>query len=319
MELRHLRYFAALAEELNFTRAAEQVHITQSTLSHQIKQLETEIGHRLFDRIGKRVVITEAGEEFLAKVKRALSELDDGLRALRGSGRQLSGDLRVGVTHTFNVSLIPSCIEAFARRHPSVRIAVHELSADAVVRGVEMQDFDIGIAYRPRNASAIAFEPLCNDEMALVVSPGHPLAARKRIRMVELHRLSLVLSTADTTTRQMLEEWFRSVGAEPVVVVEMNPIAPVLALVRRLEVAAVISRQAMAGIDDLRVIPIENPTPTRTPGLLWNRSQQPTAAAKSFAAIARHAVVGTRMVPLKLGSAGALSGSRVKLPQLAAK
>ena len=69
MELRHLRYFAALAEQLNFTRAAETVHVTQSTLSHQIKQLEIEIGHRLFDRIGKRIVITEAGEQFLGKVK----------------------------------------------------------------------------------------------------------------------------------------------------------------------------------------------------------------------------------------------------------
>ena len=80
MELRHLRYFAALAEQLNFTRAAETVHVTQSTLSHQIKQLETEIGHRLFDRIGKRIVITEAGEQLLGKVKLALSEIDDGLR-----------------------------------------------------------------------------------------------------------------------------------------------------------------------------------------------------------------------------------------------
>ena len=86
MELRHLRYFAALAEQLNFTRAAETVHVTQSTLSHQIKQLETEIGHRLFDRIGKRIVITEAGEQLLGKVKHALSEIDDGLRGVARLG-----------------------------------------------------------------------------------------------------------------------------------------------------------------------------------------------------------------------------------------
>src|SRR3977135_2092176 len=90
MELRHLRYFAAVAEHLNFTRAAETVHVTQSTLSHQIKQLETEIGPRLFDRIGKRIVITEAGEQLLGKVKHALSEIDDGLRAVRGAAPQLS-------------------------------------------------------------------------------------------------------------------------------------------------------------------------------------------------------------------------------------
>jgi LysR family cyn operon transcriptional activator len=295
MELRQLRYFAALAEQLNFTRAAETVHVTQSTLSHQIKQLETEIGHRLFDRIGKRTVITEAGEQLLGKVKLALSEIDDGLRGLRGSARQLSGSLRIGVTHTFNVSLLPTCIEIFFSKHPSVRVTVQEQNAASVGRGVEIGEFDIGIAYRPDNAAAISFEPLCNDEMALVVSPSHLLAGRKRIRMVELHRQNLVLSTTDTTTRELLEGWFRSVGAEPVIVVEMNPIASALALVRRMSIGAIISRQALIEVNDLRIIPIENPTPMRTPGILWNRDRQPTAAAKSFAVILRNVVMGTPM------------------------
>jgi LysR family cyn operon transcriptional activator len=292
MELRHLRYFAALAEQLNFTRAAETVHVTQSTLSHQIKQLETEIGHRLFDRIGKRIVITEAGEQLLGRVKHALSEIDDGLREVRGSAQQLSGNLRIGVTHTFNVSLLPTCIDLFFRKHPSVRVTVQEQNAESVGRGVEAQDFDIGIAYRPDGAAAISFEPLCNDEMALVVSPNHHLAGRKRIRMVELHRQNLVLSTRDTTTRELLDGWFRSVGAEPIVVVEMNPIAPALALVRRIDIGAIISRQALIDVRDLHIIPIENPTPMRTPGILWNRNHQPTAAAKSFAVILRNSVVG---------------------------
>ena len=295
MELRHLRYFGALAEQLNFTRAAETVHVTQSTLSHQIKQLETEIGHRLFDRIGKRIVITEAGEQLLGRVKHALSEIDGGLRAVRGSAQQLSGNLRIGVTHTFNVSLLPACIDIFFGKHPSVRVTVQELNAESVARGVEAGDFDIGIAYRPNSPAAISFEPLCNDEMALVVSPRHPLAGRRRIRMVELHRQKLVLSTRDTTTRELLEGWFRSVGAEPVVVVEMNPIASALALVRRIEAGAIISRQALTETADLHVIPIENPTPMRTPGILWHRDHQPTAAAKSFAVVLRNTVIGTRM------------------------
>jgi LysR family cyn operon transcriptional activator len=113
--------------------------------------------------------------------------------------------------------------------------------------------------------------------------------------MVELHRQNLVLSTRDTTTRELLDGWFRSVGAEPVVVVEMNPIAPALALVRRIDIGAIISRQALHDVTDLRVIPIENPTPMRMPGILWNRNCQPTVAAKSFAVILRNAVLGTEM------------------------
>jgi LysR family cyn operon transcriptional activator len=224
----------------------------------------------------------------------ALSEIDDGLRDLRGTGQQLSGSLRIGVTHTFNVSLLPTCIDIFFSKHPSVRVTVQELNAESVARGVAAGDFDIGIAYRS-SATAISFEPLCNDEMALVVCSTHPLASRKRIRMVELHRQNLVLSTTDTTTRELLEGWFRSVGAEPVIVVEMNPIASALALVRRMKIGAIISRQALIEVKDLCIIPIENPTPIRTPGILWNRNQQPTAAAKSFAVILRSAVMGTPM------------------------
>ena len=85
MELRHLHYFLALAERLSFTQAAEQVHVTQSTLSHQIRQLEDELGQRLFDRVGKKVVITEAGELFLPSMTKVLREIEAGLRILRGS------------------------------------------------------------------------------------------------------------------------------------------------------------------------------------------------------------------------------------------
>src|SRR5213592_727938 len=100
MELRHLRYFDALAETLNFTRAAERLHVTQSTLSHQIKQLEEELGTLLFDRIGKRVALTEAGDEFLHHATRALREIDLGLGALRQNASDVSGELRIGSINT---------------------------------------------------------------------------------------------------------------------------------------------------------------------------------------------------------------------------
>ena len=107
MELRHLRYFVALAECLNFTRAAERVHVTQSTLSHQIKQLEDEVGRALFERIGKRVVMTEPGEVFLEYASKALREVDQGLGALKQDAAALAGEVRIGATHTFNLELIP--------------------------------------------------------------------------------------------------------------------------------------------------------------------------------------------------------------------
>ncbi|CAP43222.1 LysR substrate-binding domain-containing protein [Bordetella petrii] len=287
MELRHLRYFIALAGSLNFTRAAERVHVTQSTLSHQIRQLEEEIGQRLFDRVGKRVVITAAGETFLAYAARALREIDQGLSELKQSAASLTGELRVGTTHTFNQSFIPDCMARFLQHHPTVRVIIEELAADAIAARLEAGQLDLGVAYRPESTSGLQFEPLFNEELVLVVSAAHPLAARKRIRMIELHREPLVLLTPGFSTRRLLDECFAAAGAEPSVVAETNTIAAMLGMVTRLPVGAIAAPSAVAPSPALRMIPMENPTPMRTPGLLLNREVPQSRPGRAFAALLR--------------------------------
>jgi LysR family cyn operon transcriptional activator len=291
MELRHLRYFIALAEHLNFTRASEQVHVTQSTLSHQIKQFEIELGCRLFDRIGKRVVMTEAGEQILPKFKRALQDIDDSVRGIHGGSQQLSGILRVGVTHTFNISVIPGCVATFHQQHKSVRVSIKERSADMIAKGIEDGEFDLGFTYRPRSDNGLVFEPLCHDEMALVVPPQHRFATRKRIRMSELHQQELILYTKSANTQDFLDEWFKSVGTEPIVVLEVNACAPMPGFIRSLGIPGIMSRLGTVALEDLKVVPIESPTPLRTTGILWSKAEDPIAAAKSFAAVVRHAII----------------------------
>ncbi len=150
----------------------------------------------------------------------------------------------------------------------------------------------MGIAYQPSDPTRLWFEPLYTEEMVLVVSPRHPFAQRKRIRMVELHRQSLVLLPRDFTTRTMLDECFRSCGAEPVVAAEMNTIAPMVGLVARTQLAAIVSSHAVQPRDDVRVIPIESPTPVRTPGLLWKRDSKQSPAVRSFASCIRKLALG---------------------------
>lgn len=292
MELRHLRYFVALAECLSFTRAAERVHVTQSTLSHQIRQLEEELGHALFDRIGKRVRLTEAGETFLGYASKALREVDQGLSDLKRAGDELSGEVRIGATGTFNIAFVPECLALFLQRNPTVKVIVEEHAAAAIAQRLIDGSLDVGIAYQPSDPTQLWFEPLYTEEMVLVVSPRHPLAQRKRVRMVELHRQGLVLLPGDFATRTMLDECFRSCGAEPVVAAEMNAIAPMVGLVARTQLAAIVSSHAVQPRDDLRVIPIESPSPVRTPGLLWKRDTRQSPAVRSFASIIRKLALG---------------------------
>lgn len=295
MELRHLRYFVALAECLNFTRAAERVHVTQSTLSHQIHQLEEEIGELLFERVGKRVLITEQGELFLSYAAKALKEVDQGLGALKESSRGLSGNLRVGSTHTFNQGFLPECIAASLERHPTVKVVASEFTADDIGSSLSFGALDLGISYRPRTMGDLWFEPLYNEQMVLAVSPRHPLAARKRIRLVELHRRPLVLLTEAFATRVMLDECFRACEAEPLVVVEMNTLAPMLALVERTQVGAIVSENALRDRPGLRAVRLESPTPMRTPGILWKRDAEKTAPMRAFSSIVRAIALSRRL------------------------
>lgn len=296
MELRHLRYFTALAETLSFTRAAERMHVTQSTLSHQIRQLEDEVGQALFDRIGKKVVTTEAGELFLGFASRALKEVDLGLAMLKPGAGGLTGLVRIGATHTFNIGLIPECVAQFLARHPTVQVRVEELPAEQIGAKLHAGELDIGIAYRPNGPTDLWFEPLYNEEMVLVVSDSHPLAGRKRIRMVELHRQRLVLMPAYYATRTLLDECFRASGAEPLVVAEMSSIAPMLGLVLRTQIGAIAAINAVpAAMAGLQLIPLESPTPIRTPGILWRLEVEKAAPVQSFAVIVRKTALGNSL------------------------
>lgn len=300
MELRHLRYFAALAEELSFTRAADKVHVTQSTLSHQIKQLEAELGQQLFTRIGKRVVISEAGEMLLSGVTRALREIDDGVRAIRGGVGPPQGSLRIGSTYTFNIRFVPTCVATFLNRHPGVSVTVLELSANEVEEQLDKEQIDLGIAYRPALRPGLVFEPLYIDEMVLAVGLHHPFAGRRRIRLAELHRHALVLQTRESDTRQILDDCFRSAGAEPVVAAEMNAAAPMISLVQEANLGAIVSKHVAAKYDTVRFIPLEGPTPLRTAGLLLKSRRARSLACQSFISVIRKAVVDANMdVPRK--------------------
>jgi len=289
MELRHLRYFAALAETLNFTRAADRTHVTQSTLSHQIKQLEGELGVQLFDRVGKRVVITEAGDSLLVQLLPALRQIDVAINSLNTSPDSMTGSIRIGATHSFNTQLVPQCIANFHSRHPAIQVTAEELPQDKIVERLELGNLDLGIAYRPEESHELWFEPLYNEEMVLVVNSNHPYAARRKVRMVELHKLKMVLLPQIFSTRRQIDECFRSAGAEPQIVVEMNTVMPMIELVKHTDLACIVGETAVKASDGLIIISLENPTPIRTPGLLWKKGEPEDSAIKRFAAIVRRA------------------------------
>lgn len=290
MELRHVRYFDAVAETLNFTRAAQRLHVTQSTLSHQIRQMEEELGVALFDRIGKRVRMTEAGEILRSYMAPALAQIDRGVQALRNPASDITSHIRLGTTPSFNTRMIPRCVSSFLAQHPDHEVTVEELPAAAIAEGVAADRLDLAVSYQPADDAQLWFEPLYNEELRLVVGATHPLARRRRVRMAELHRVRMVMLPTGFATRQLIENCLQAAGAVPVVVAQLNSIAPMLELIRQTQLAGIVTETAVEPSADLRVIPLEDPTPIRTPGLLWKRGATGSPMVRQFADIIRAAV-----------------------------
>ena len=288
MELRHLRYFVALADRLNFTRAAALVHVSQSTLSHQIKQLEDELGTILFDRNAKRVALTPEGELFLARSLDALNSLDEGVRLLSApSAAPVEGKVRVGVTPTFSATLIPKCVAALLTRHPSVRAVVKELTPEAIREDLIRGELDIGIAYPPLEKAGLSSEPLFDEEMVVVVRAGHPLARKRRIRLVDLHRQGVVLPTGYFSIREVIDGYFLAGGAEPRIAAEIDSFAATFALLGRLDLAAIVPESAVPATGDFHSIPIERPFARRTATLYLKRGARQSLPVRELSDLIR--------------------------------
>lgn len=285
MELRHLRYFVALAERLSFTAAAEQVHVTQPTLSHQIKQLENELDLTLFERTERRVSLTAAGMLFLPKVIEALKVLDSGTALLKASGATLSGHLRIATSQTFNIAIVPRTVMLFRQQHENVRITIEELTLAEMTRALRADEIDLAIAYQPRDADDMVFEPLCDEELVLITTPDHALARRKRVRMIELHGRDMILLPQRFQTRQLLDEAFLSAGTVPNVIIESGTILSLLHLVRETDAPTILSRNSLPSDSTLKYVPLESPRPTRTTGLFYSNRQARTPLQIAFGAL----------------------------------
>lgn len=276
-----------MADALHFTRAAEGLHVSQPTLSTQIKELEVELGIPLFDRVGRSVRLTEAGELFRQHAARALREVEAGRGAVADLLGVRRGTLRVGVTHSFSTALIPRVVARFRLLHPGVGVAIDKTSGRAIEQALVAGTLDLGIAYAPVEAAGVVAETLFDEEVVLVVAEGHPLADRPSASLAEFDGLPMVLISREFSTRRLIDERFEGAGVRPEVAVEMNDIDSLLEIVRLGAGATVLSRRAVNDPQGLRLIRIEGPKMIRTAAVLWNREAYRTAAATAFAGVIR--------------------------------
>lgn len=293
METRHLRYFLAVAETQHMTRAAEQLHVTQSTLSHQIRQLEELLGTVLFDRVGRGIQLTQAGEIFRGFAQRALKEIEDGAMALSELDNLVRGHLRIGVIHTFNSTLIPPVMSRFVTAFPDVHVTVEELYALKIEQSIMDGDIDLGIAFSPCAHEEIDSEELFDEELVLISHKDTVAHARRTMQAGGLADLKLGLLTTRYMTRRLIDEAFgQYVGGN--VILETNSIHALLNTVRTGALSTILSDRAIENDRELIKTRITRPTVVRTAALLWHKQRYRTAAAREFARMFKSALPAGR-------------------------
>lgn len=225
MELRDLRTFAAVARLLSFHRAAAELNAAQSTVSARIAALETELGVRLFERLGRRVALTEAGER-LVQYAAKLIDVEDEARAWVTGESRLRGLLTVRVPESLCAYRLPPVIAAFRRRHPEVALHLTACTLNGLEKDLRQGITDLAFVMADSvrggdlNVEALGVEPL-----VLVAAPHHPLATRERVTARDLHGVTLVLSTADCAYRLVIEEALAAEGVQPAAGLEFSSAA----------------------------------------------------------------------------------------------
>jgi LysR family cyn operon transcriptional activator len=291
MELRHLRYFLAVANHLHFRIAAEELLVSQPTLSEQIKDLEKELGTDLFERTGRRVRLTQAGEFFQTYARRALSVIEEGLSVLHEFDELLRGRLRVGVVQTVGTYMIPQVIAKFSSSFPLVSVRVENLSADEIENGLMDGSIDLGITFTPDHSSLFNVEPIGEEQFVLVVSKSHRFASRKRIRVLDLSDEPLCLMTTSFCTRRLINAAFAEAGANLAVAVEMTSIESCRNVTLAGGPPTIIPQLAVMSAK-IPCIRIEQPMVKRTLCLLSSKTQTKLRCRDEFAKIVREMKLG---------------------------
>lgn len=281
MNLKQLEFAVALAEEGNFTRAAERCHVVQSALSHQIAYLEQELGTPLFERLPRQVRATAAGEAMLVHARQALASL----RHLRADVAAVSGEVRgllaIGQISSLTGIDVVAMLAAFQQVHPQVEFQLRVDKSEDLIAQVQSRDLDVALVGLSPSAGldGVCHQMLQEEDLVAVLAPSHRLARRKRLPLTELQDEALVDFPRGTGARRQTDDAFAAAGLPHTVRFEVNLMELVERFVRHGLAVGIVPALIAEGFEGVVRIPLQ-PTPTRRVHLVWQRL--PTPAARVF-------------------------------------
>jgi LysR family hydrogen peroxide-inducible transcriptional activator len=290
MELHQLRYFVAVAETGSFTRAAEREGVTQPTLSEQILRLEGKkhgLGRRLFDRLGRKVVLTDAGHELLGRAQGILAAVGEAERAVRESGE--GGLLRVGAIPTVAPFVLPRAVTRFRKEHPAVRLQLKEDLTERLLADLLSGELDVGLMALPIRDDRLHVEKLFGEPLVMALPPRHRLAARAEVRLADVvDEPFILLDDVHCFGDQVLSLCHRG-GLEPRVVCRGEQIVTLLAMVAAGEGVSIVPEMAALadGAKACAYRPLGKPAPARTLCAVWHKQRYRPESLRAFVEVVR--------------------------------
>lgn len=253
MELRHLRYFIAVAEELHFARAAEKLHIEQSPLSRAIKELEEDLGVQLFVRTTRSTRLTRAGQLLLEYVPRVFEVLEQARGGVRSVAAGFHGQLRIALSDGITPRRLAAILTQCRQEEPEVDIRLFEVPLPKQIRGLHDDIYDVGFAQSAEVGEGLLAEPAWSDPLVVAVPARHPLLTYKRIPLSEVLRYPLVMCDPQVSEGcgRQIERILRTVNMEPLVAEEVASLDLMLTLVA--------AGYALALVGESQIITCRNP------------------------------------------------------------
>jgi LysR family transcriptional regulator, benzoate and cis,cis-muconate-responsive activator of ben and cat genes len=251
-EARLLRYFLAVADELNFTRAAETLNIAQPALSAQIRQLEAQLGVQLLERTTRSVRLTDAGRAVRERGPAALAALDDVWEAARRAGRGEAGRLRIAYSPSAGYETAPRLVEAMSERYPGVEVSAEVLPTPEIVRAVLDGRADVGVARTPVPAEGARLRTVRLERQGVLVPADHPLARGPEVELAAVaeHPILVHPRAANPARHDQLLDLFRRAGLEPRLVQRPVAFDPTQRLIREGRAIGIVGASSVAGIAD---------------------------------------------------------------------
>lgn len=282
--LKQLRAFVSVADAGSFTEAAQRLHLTQSGLSLLVKELETELGVRLFDRSTRRIRLSVAGSDFYPQALRVLEDLDSAVNSTLQLQEKQRGSIRVACTPLYSTGLLPQALTGYQARYPAIRVRLLDSLNEQALSRVANGEADIGIAPTRPTSQDIIQEPLFRDRFTLICPTDHPLARRKRVSWAQALAYPFVSLTRDYTARLQADLIARSPSLTLRPTQEVSFLTTALGMVKWGHGITALPSCALPMVEwfGLAAIAVDEPAVDRMVCLFQRRGQSLSPAATSF-------------------------------------